>query len=296
MNNATLSPMALLQERLPTDGHLYPWRLLVACIALNQSKGDIVDTLIDEVFRRWPDPEAMAGADLDEMATLLRPCGLNRIKSLRLVEMSKGYYRDGPPADPRIFSGCGPYAFDSWRIFVLEDFTPPCPKDKRLAAYWRWRTGRDDESPADPPRRVDAREIVIAALAGGTQGVHNLRPRPNRTSIRRAVKRLREEGRGDVADLLSEAFLTPITGSKLPKVGECQHYSSRPRKKTNGSAGLVAVIPVDVIDPDGRGVTATFGKSRIVLEGVPDDAVIKKAKKGLRSGEWRDSDFTASPS
>lgn len=80
----------LLKELYPTAecalewGGVDPWRLLVMGRLSAQCTDARVNLTCRELFRIYPNAEAMASADLQELEGLVRPCGLYRRKALDL--------------------------------------------------------------------------------------------------------------------------------------------------------------------------------------------------------------------
>ena len=66
--------------------HESPYQLLVAVILSAQCRDDRVNAVTPELFRRYPDPAAMAAADPAAVAELIRPCGLYQAKAGYLVD------------------------------------------------------------------------------------------------------------------------------------------------------------------------------------------------------------------
>jgi methyl-CpG-binding domain protein 4 len=130
----------LLQERFRSD----PWKLLVACVLLNQTARRQVDRVIDELFRLWPSAHAMAAADEVELSELLRPLGLYKRRASILIRLSRRWVdwrldHDVPDgSDVMELPGVGKYASDSYRLFVLRDDSIE-PEDKELRAYMERR-------------------------------------------------------------------------------------------------------------------------------------------------------------
>ncbi len=69
--------------------HRNPWELLVATILSAQCTDDRVNMTTPELFRRWPIPAALAGADLEEVEAVVRPTGFFHMKALAITEMSQ---------------------------------------------------------------------------------------------------------------------------------------------------------------------------------------------------------------
>ena len=143
------SPYGLIQEDLwPT-----PWRLLVACIMLNLTSRRQAQPVWEELFRRWPTPEALWVHDdrptlliVEELTELLRPLGLQNRRALSIWRMTFDYLvvrpdlnRDGVLS----LSGVGKYASDSWRIFVDREIVHDV-QDKELRRYVEWAGSRGD--------------------------------------------------------------------------------------------------------------------------------------------------------
>lgn len=61
-----------------------PFRVLVAEVLLQRSRGRTVAMVYVNLFARWPDPTSLAAADLTEIEDVIRPLGLiNRAKQLK---------------------------------------------------------------------------------------------------------------------------------------------------------------------------------------------------------------------
>lgn len=53
-----------------------PYRVLICEVLLRRSRGTTVARVTDEFFRRWPTPAALSGAEVDDVAEVIRPLGL----------------------------------------------------------------------------------------------------------------------------------------------------------------------------------------------------------------------------
>jgi endonuclease III len=62
----------ILQEIYRDDG----WKMLTCCMLLNLTNRKQVDTIRDELFKRYPTPQVMMNANQSELALLLKPLGL----------------------------------------------------------------------------------------------------------------------------------------------------------------------------------------------------------------------------
>jgi len=79
----------LLQEIYQND----PWKMLCCCIMLNLCRRTTIDTVRLELFKRYPNPQAMINADEKEIADLLEPLGFYNKRAKTLQKMSKGYLK-----------------------------------------------------------------------------------------------------------------------------------------------------------------------------------------------------------
>ena len=76
-----------------------PWRVLVAEVLLQRSRGKTVAKVYEELFRRWPNALSMSSARESSIATVIRPLGLVR-RASTLRAMAKEVTRlGGVPAD-----------------------------------------------------------------------------------------------------------------------------------------------------------------------------------------------------
>lgn len=149
----------LIQEKLSHD----PYRLLIAVIFLNKTKGQAAVPVFWKVMERYPTPMDLAGAEQVELVEMIGHLGLQNQRAATCINLSKKWieqvpckgvrYRrlhypkkdDGkdiqcnspPIGDDDVRSaweiahlpGIGPYAIDSWRIFCRD-------KLRGLATGW----------------------------------------------------------------------------------------------------------------------------------------------------------------
>lgn len=117
------SPLGLLEEAFSND----PWRLLVVCLLLNQSRAEAVRKVLDPLFSRFPSPATLAHAPHGDLESLLRPLGLQTRRASLLVAFSAAFAR-GDWSDPAELPGVGRYASDAYRMFVLGDVVGTQPE------------------------------------------------------------------------------------------------------------------------------------------------------------------------
>lgn len=235
----TAERFGIIQEKLWQE----PFWLLIAATFLNQTTGRAAAPVFWDLKNRWPNPEDLAVADRTELLDMINHLGLQRLRTDRVIAMANAWIADPPqvgrrfrtrhyPAkdDQRQFiklkvvetdaedcagaleighiPGCGPYAWDSWRIFcrdvlrgvaedyngkgsTVEDFQPEwkrvVPKDKELRATLRWmwlregyiwdhNTGERREATEEEKEKArlgqmefaDEKEERFAEIAAGT--------------------------------------------------------------------------------------------------------------------------------
>ena len=74
-----------------------PWEILVAEVLLQRSRGKTVAKVYEDLFRRWPDADAMSRARETSIAAVIRPLGLTR-RAATLRSMAKEVVRrEGVP-------------------------------------------------------------------------------------------------------------------------------------------------------------------------------------------------------
>ena len=120
----------LLQEIYQDDG----WKMLTCCMLLNLTNRKQVDTIRDELFKKYPTPKDMMNAKHRELADILKPLGLYNRRATSLRLMSAGYIAGFKSVDE--LYGIGKYAKDSWEIFQNNNMSVN-PTDKVLQEYLR---------------------------------------------------------------------------------------------------------------------------------------------------------------
>ena len=66
-----------------------PWKLLVMGRLSAQCTDARVNIVSEELFARFPDAVSMASADVEEIAEIVKPCGLYRMKAQNLKDASE---------------------------------------------------------------------------------------------------------------------------------------------------------------------------------------------------------------
>ncbi|MBC8116514.1 MAG: endonuclease III [Candidatus Saccharimonas sp.] len=70
--------------------HETPFQLLAATILSAQCTDERVNLVTPELFRRWPTPQALAGAKQSDVEEVVRSTGFFRAKSTNLIGMARG--------------------------------------------------------------------------------------------------------------------------------------------------------------------------------------------------------------
>ena len=135
-----VSPYGLLEEELYQD----PWKLLTACMLLNKTSGKQVRSVIWNLFKLFPCPEAAVQADVAELETMLHPLGLYKKRAVAFRRFSLEYMKSDW-RDPSELYGIGKYASDAYYIFCRGKWRPGEvePDDKDLINYVTWLRSTD---------------------------------------------------------------------------------------------------------------------------------------------------------
>jgi len=120
----------LIQEKYWPDG----WKILVCCLCLNLTKRAQMEPVVEEMFRRWPTPQALAAATDADLEDLIRPLGMQRKRTQTLKRMSAEYAAGGWKQAKELH-GIGKYGDDAYRIFILGDWRAVQPNDHALNDY-----------------------------------------------------------------------------------------------------------------------------------------------------------------
>jgi len=111
------------------------WQHMVAVICLNQTYRKQVKEILPQVLHKWPTPEKMARAPLNTLQRLIKPLGMWRVRSRRIIQMSREFLSwDGQ--DAAELHGIGRYGSDSYKIFFKKQYNIKVT-DKELRKYLR---------------------------------------------------------------------------------------------------------------------------------------------------------------
>lgn len=140
----------LVQEQLAHE----PFKLILATIFLNRTRGGVALPVLFKVFARYPTVDAMAAADLPELVSMIHCLGFQNQRAKKCVAIAR-FWQTNPPVrgkryrklhypdkmdgrdvgreeclddeDPRSaweiahLPGVGAYSLDSWRIFCRDE-------------------------------------------------------------------------------------------------------------------------------------------------------------------------------
>jgi len=129
----TFSPHALIQEELADD----PWKMLVACMLLNQTSYKQVRPIIWHFFDRWPEAKKFVKATDSDVVAIIRTLGFQNRRAKALKRFSLEWINAGWRRIDELH-GIGKYAADSYRIFILGEGLITQPTDRKLLAYVNW--------------------------------------------------------------------------------------------------------------------------------------------------------------
>ena len=132
-----------------------PWRILVAEVLLQRSRGKTVARVYEALFRRWPDALSMGRALEGSIAAVIRPLGLVR-RAGTLRAMAREVTRlGGVPADPDALlslPGVGRYAANATLVVAFGKRAPVV--DGVSARVYRRYLGIPSDLPATSDRSL----------------------------------------------------------------------------------------------------------------------------------------------
>lgn len=126
-----------------------PWRVLVAEVLLQRSRGKTVQRVYDALFRRWPDAAAMCRARESSIASVIRPLGLvRRARTLRAMAKEVGRLGRVPATSEGLLAlpGVGRYAANATLVVAFGNWAPVV--DGVTARVYRRYFGLSSDLPA----------------------------------------------------------------------------------------------------------------------------------------------------
>jgi A/G-specific adenine glycosylase len=144
-----------------------PFRILVAEILLQRSRGSTVGPVYTELCRRWPDASSLSMARVDSIRSVIRPLGLVRraetLKALATQVVALG----GVPSKLEgllELAGVGLYAASATRAVAFE--RRQATVDGVTARVYRRYFGLDDATPASADKDLWAVVERVTPTAG----------------------------------------------------------------------------------------------------------------------------------
>jgi len=123
------SPHGLLQEALYED----PWRVLVACVLLNKTRGEVVRRVVFDLFTLCPTAQKCVSTPLEDIMRIIEPLGLH--KRAEYIKRLSQQYIDDMWTHVGELCGCGKYACDAYSLFISGEWRLVEPQDKELVKY-----------------------------------------------------------------------------------------------------------------------------------------------------------------
>lgn len=99
-----------------------PYRVLVAEILLQKTFADKVEPIYEEFVDRYPDLEILADAEVEKVASLLKPLGLQNVRARALIDIATESAIEGIPDDEEKLLQLpyvGPYAANATLCFAF---------------------------------------------------------------------------------------------------------------------------------------------------------------------------------
>ncbi|MEA2451528.1 MAG: A/G-specific adenine glycosylase [Actinomycetota bacterium] len=151
------------QRDFPWRHERDPFRVLVAEVLLQRSRGVTVAKVYEQLFGRWPDAAALAAADVEAIRDVIRPLGLTRRAEQLQKLASQVVGLGGVPRsaeDMLRFSGVGRYAASATASAVFQQRQPTV--DGTSARVYRRYFGLHGDRDAQVDDEVW--ELVAAAM------------------------------------------------------------------------------------------------------------------------------------
>lgn len=132
-----------------------PFKILITESLLARTRADAVAKVIDEMWRRFPNPSALASAPVESVAEVIAPLGLRKRTEMlracaRSVENNGGVPNDR--AALLRMSGVGGYVADAVRVFAFGE--PVIPVDAGIGRVIRRVLGYPSFGPAYADRAL----------------------------------------------------------------------------------------------------------------------------------------------
>ena len=104
-----------------------PFKVLVAEVLLQRSRGKTVAKVYEELFRRWPNAQALSRARIESIRSVIRPLGLiNRAQNLKALAQEVSGIGEVPRTIVSLdaLPGVGPYAASATAAVAFNQHVP----------------------------------------------------------------------------------------------------------------------------------------------------------------------------
>lgn len=149
---------------IPLD-HQDPYTLLVAVLLSAQCTDERVNKVTPDLFALADNPQEMAQADVEEIKSIIRPCGLSPRKSKAISELSQilvNEYNGVVPQDMDLLEKLPGVGHKTASVVMSQAFgVPAFPVDThihRLAYRWTLSTGKNVEKTERDLKRLFPKE------------------------------------------------------------------------------------------------------------------------------------------
>lgn len=106
---------------------------MIGCIMLNQTNNVQVHPMIENFFKKFPNPETILSSNINDITEEIRSLGLYNRRARNIINFSYDWlYKDWKNITE--CRGIGKYASDSYEIFIKNNLEV-APTDKVLIGY-----------------------------------------------------------------------------------------------------------------------------------------------------------------
>jgi len=111
------------------------WKVLVSCILLNRTRKSQVIPVIEELFKHYPTPEAMAKGRKSKVVSIINTLGFQNQRAKKLILFSRDVVDRGVNRETVMgLHGVGQYAADAYNI-LFEDIRENKSNDHALKNF-----------------------------------------------------------------------------------------------------------------------------------------------------------------
>ncbi len=164
-----------------------PFELIVATVLSAQSTDYRVNRVTAELFARWPDAEALAAASVDDVAPVIRPLGMFRTKSERIIALASqlvAEHEGDVPGDQQSLVQLPGVGRKTANVVLAEAYgVPGITADThlvRLAGRLGWTTSANPDRVADDVGNLfapeDWNQLCHRVIWHGRRRCHARRP------------------------------------------------------------------------------------------------------------------------